>query len=307
MADRVVVLGASGMLGTDLVAELDRRSLFSLPDQARIKDASARPSAAAPDRTRPVAFVQAFDLPELDITDPGLLRAAVRGADVIVNCAAYTNVDLAESEPERAHRVNAAAVGQLGELAATSDQWVLHISTDFVFDGTLHRPYCETDPPNPLSVYGRTKLAGERELAASGCRHAILRVSWTYGRSGRNFVTKIVQRARETGRLRVVDDQVGAPTSTLELARVITDLLPARPSGLYHLTADGYVSRFDLAACIIERMGLQVDLAPCKTDDFPAPASRPRNSRLDCREIREKLGVAMEAWRAPLARYLEQL
>ena len=138
----------------------------------------------------------------------------------MINCAAYTNVDGAESQKELAHRVNGEAVGQLGRLAAERGKWVLHFSTDFVFDGELDRPYAETDAPNPINEYGRSKLAGERLLAQSGCSHCIVRLEWTYGTHGNNFVTKIIERARASGQLKVVDDQVGSPTATTEVAAV---------------------------------------------------------------------------------------
>ena len=201
--DSVAILGGKGMLGTDLASVCNRQGFD----------------------------VKVFDLPEFDITDSQQLKQAVDAAGLIVNCAAYTNVDGAESETELAYQVNAEAVGRLGAIAKESDKWVLHISTDFVFDGRLDRPYVETDPANPINTYGRTKLAGEQLLSDSGCKHCIIRVEWTYGSAGNNFVTKLIQRAKDTKILKVVDDQFGSPTATTEVAKVICKLLAKNARG----------------------------------------------------------------------------
>lgn len=276
---RVVVLGARGMLGTDLVMAC----------------------------TQAGHDVAAYDLPELDITRRDQVRRAIEGADAVVNCAAYTNVDGAESEPSLASRVNAEAVGQLGELARTAGVWVVHISTDFVFDGGLDRPYHEQDVPHPISAYGRSKWEGEQRLQQSGCEWCIVRVEWTYGRHGKNFVTKLLERARTGGELRVVDDQTGGPTATTEVARALCSLLKSRPEGLYHLANSGYVSRFGVAQFIAERLSLPNKLVPCKTRDFVMPAARPLNSRLDCRKIQAYLDAPPAPWQVPLESFLEQL
>jgi len=277
--DRVILLGARGMLGTDLAAACIQ---------------------AGHD-------VAAFDLPELDITQREPVRRAIQGADVVINCAAYTNVDRAESEPDLASRVNAEAVGQLGELARRAGAWVVHVSTDFVFDGRLDRPYHEQDVPNPISAYGRSKWEGEQRLEQSGCPCCIVRVEWTYGLHGKNFVTKLLERARTGGELRVVDDQTGAPTATTEVARALCSLLKHRPEGLYHFASSGYVTRFGVAEFIAERLSLPNKRVPCKTLDFPAPAARPLNSRFDCRKIEPYLDAPPAPWQVPLERFLEQL
>ena len=175
-------------------------------------------------------------------------------ADVVVNCAAYTNVDSAERDVQIAHAVNAEAVGRLGACAARQNKWALHFSTDFVFDGALDRPYSESDIPEPLSEYGRSKLAGEKMLEASGGPHCIVRIEWTYGRHGVNFMTKLIDRARTGESLRVVDDQVGSPTATTVVAAVACELLEQRAIGLFHLASGGYISRFGVAQFVVERM-----------------------------------------------------
>jgi dTDP-4-dehydrorhamnose reductase len=273
---RVVVLGAGGMLGGDVVA-----ACTSEPFE-----------------------VDAYDLPDFDITNPAQVEQVITSADAIINCAAYTDVDGAESHRELAHRVNAEAAGQLGRLAAASGKWVLHFSTDFVFDGRLDRPYTETDAVNPINEYGRSKLAGEQLLARSGCRHCIVRLEWTYGTHGRNFVTKIIDSAKAGGALNVVDDQVGSPTATAEVAQVACKLLDKRAEGLFHFAAAGYASRFEVARFILDQLSLSVPLSPCRSSDYPSPAQRPLNSRFDCSKIQAWLGRPIRHWQEPLADFL---
>ena len=275
----IAILGAHGMLGTDLSAIAAKRG----------------------------HAVTRLDLPDFDITRTEDLRRAVRQGDIIINCAAYTNVEKAEAEPELADKINAEAVGRLGQIAKEAGVPVLHISTDFVFDGMLDRPYVETDPANPLSAYGRSKWRGEQMLAASECRHCIVRVEWTYGRHGVNFIKKLLDAARGGKPLRVVDDQVGSPTATTEVSLAICDLLERSfPEGVFHLAADGYVSRFEMAQFMFETLAMQVNLSPCKTSDFPSAAKRPLNSRFDCGKLEAAIGRPMEHWKKMLKNYLEQ-
>jgi dTDP-4-dehydrorhamnose reductase len=226
---------------------------------------------------------------------------------VIINCAAYTNVDGAESHASLAHLVNAEAVGRLGKLAAERGTRVLHISTDFVFDGELDRPYVETDVATPVNEYGRSKLAGEQLLAESGCSHCIVRLEWTYGIHGTNFVTKLIRRAQDCGRLQVVDDQVGSPTATTVVAGAICELIEQKAEGIFHLAGAGYVSRFGIAQFVVERLGLDVEVQPCHSDTYPMPARRPLNSRFDCSKIQAILNDPLEPWQGPLGHFLRQL
>jgi dTDP-4-dehydrorhamnose reductase len=275
----VAILGGRGMLGTDLAQVCAARG-FS---------------------------VEIYDLPEFDITDVAHIRAVVGRADAILNCAAYTNVDGAQTQAELARRVNAEAVGRLGALARESRKWVLHFSTDFVFDGTLDRPYLEGDTPNPINEYGTSKLAGERFLDESRCSHCTVRIEWTYGMYGTNFAKKLVERARSGQPLKVVDDQIGSPTATTQVASVACRLLEARAEGLYHFAAAEYVSRFGMARFILDTLGMDTDLEPCKSSDYVAPASRPLNSRFDCSKIQSLLSDPIEPWQRPLERFLRQL
>ncbi len=277
--EAIAILGGKGMLGADLV-ETCRQQGFD----ARI-----------------------FDLPEFDITNAEQLKQALNTANAIVNCAAYTDVDGAESERDLAYKVNAEAVGRLGMLARKAKLWVLHISTDFVFDGKGETPYVETDPPNPINEYGRTKLVGEQLLVESGCDNCIMRIEWTYGRSGNNFVTKLMQRAEATQMLKVVDDQIGSPTATTEVAKVICKLLRRRPQDIFHFAADGHVSRYEMAKFIFSSLSMNVDVVPCKTSDYAMPAARPLNSRFNCSKIKALLNEQIEPWQGPLERFLRRL
>ncbi len=276
---KIIILGGRGMLGSDLALACREQGIKG----------------------------QVLDLPEFDITNSQQLKEAVASAETIVNCAAYTNVDGAESEYDLAYAVNAEAVGQLGNIAHNAGKWVLHISTDFVFDGKSKRPYVETDTPNPISKYGASKLAGEQLLVESRCRHCIMRVEWTYGLGGNNFVTKLVKRAKTDKKLKVVDDQIGSPTATTEVAKVICKLLQRKPDGLFHFASDGYVSRFEMAKFIFDKLNMSVDLSSCKTGDFHGAAARPLNSRFDCGKIKALLGEPIEPWQGPLERFLRQL
>jgi dTDP-4-dehydrorhamnose reductase len=280
MAEQMIaILGGRGMLGSDLAQACTQRRLN----------------------------FQVFDLPEFDITNAAHIQDVVNQAEVIINCAAYTNVDGAEAEADLAYKVNTEAVGRLGSLAKDKGRWVLHISTDFVFDGRLERPYVETDVPNPINSYGKTKLAGEQLLAKSNPEHCIIRAEWTYGRAGNNFIKKLISQAEQGKALRVVDDQVGAPTATTEVAKIICELLPKRPLGTFHFAASGYASRFEVAEFVFEKLEISANLSSCKSSDYSAPARRPLNSRLDCSKIQALLGRSIEHWQGPLGRFLENL
>jgi dTDP-4-dehydrorhamnose reductase len=251
----------------------------------------------------PLGELEAHGRAELDLRDAGRMREAVRAsnADVIVNAAAYTAVDKAESEREAAFAVNAAAPGVLAEEAKRSGALLVHYSTDYVFDGAKPAPYVEEDEPNPINVYGASKLAGERAIAASGCRYLILRTSWVYGPRGANFYLTMLRLARERPELRVVDDQVGAPTSSLAIARATAQLLRPGAHGLYHLSAAGRTSWCGFARAILGRAGIATPVVAIRTEDYPAPARRPRNSRLDCSRLRADFGVVLAPWEEGLA------
>lgn len=277
--DRIAILGGKGMLGSDLTLACQQHQIITT----------------------------VLDIPEFDITNEKHLSVALKEVDAVINCAAYTNVEKAESETKLAYKVNADAVGKLSSIAKDTGVWVLHISTDFVFDGTSDSPYVETDTPNPINVYGASKLAGEKLLVESRCRHCIMRIEWTYGSTDNNFVAKMIKRAKAGGRLKVVDDQIGSPTATTEVAEVICKLLSKRPEGLFHFASAGYVSRFEMAKFIFDNLKWQVDLSNCKTADFPMVAARPLNSRFNCGKIKALLDEPIAPWQLPLKHFLEKL
>lgn len=258
--------------------------------------------------------VVACDRQRLDLAGADALRTAVRAMapTAIVNAAAYTAVDQAEAEPDVADAINGLAPGILAEEAQRLGALLVHYSSDYVFDGSKATAYTENDSPAPLSAYGRSKLAGEQAIAASGARHLIFRTSWVYGLHGANFMKTMLRLGRERDELRVVGDQVGAPTWTRHLADVTALILARRdlpdlPNGLYHLAAAGETSWHGYAEAIFaeaQRAGL-VEKSPVvhriASADYPLPAPRPANSRLDCSRFTRDFGLALPDWRTGLA------
>lgn len=256
----------------------------------------------------------------LDITDREVVlrRIDEAGPDVIVNCGAYTKVDLAEKERERAYAVNRDGAGNLAEAANNSGSAFIHISTDFVFDGNKSTPYVETDMTNPLSVYGGSKYEGEEEIIKRLTNHVIIRTSWLYGASGNNFVKTILKYAAERDKLRVVYDQTGTPTWTEDLADAIVNIIRALGSGrkdygVYHYSNEGVASWYDFADLIIEEAGRAgADLKcrtiePILTAEYPTPAKRPAYSVLDKGKIKKTFGVSIPCWRRSLRKMLDEL
>lgn len=277
--EKIVVLGGKGMLGTDLMQALQKQNITAT----------------------------VLDLPEFDITDKEQLEESIENATVIINCAAYTNVEKAESETELAHKVNAQALGNLAATAKNTGAWVLHISTDFVFDGQSDTPYIETDPPNPINEYGKSKLAGEQLLIESECKNCIMRLEWTYGMAGNNFIKKLIAAAEQNKNLKVVDDQIGSPTATTQVAEVICKLISKKPQGLFHFASAGYVSRYGMAKFVFDKLDMSVNLTPCKSSDYKTAAQRPLNSKLNCDKIKVLLGEDIENWQKPLEDFLRRL
>jgi dTDP-4-dehydrorhamnose reductase len=248
----------------------------------------------------------ATDHAALDLADADAIARTVRAAqpDLIVNAAAYTAVDKAESEAELAMRINGVAPGVLAEEARRADALLVHFSTDYIFDGTKRSPYLETDPPNPLGVYGRTKLEGEARIRASGCRHLILRTAWVYGR-GSNFVRAIMRQAEKGAALRVVNDQVGAPTWSRDIARVAGDLLKEGAEGAFHVSAAGSASWHEVALEILRVVGRAVEVKPVSTAEYGAKAPRPAYSVLDNSKLRASGVTPIGDWRGRLAEHLK--
>jgi dTDP-4-dehydrorhamnose reductase len=253
-----------------------------------------------------------------DFTRPEEVVRVVRQADtdVVVNAVAYTAVDKAESEEALAYAINVDAVGTMAEACAARGLPLIHVSTDYVFDGEKRSPYLETDPTRPLNAYGRTKLAGERALAAANPRHVILRTSWVYSAHGGNFVKTMLRLGCERDRLTVVNDQVGCATSAADIASAILAIAGALHAGkdgfgVFHYTGAGETTWYDFARAVLDGARhwapVKADLSPIISSQFPTRAQRPRNSRLDCRKIEDVYGIRPVAWRVALGRVLNQL
>lgn len=268
----------------------------------------------------PLGRVIAPGRDELDLTTTEAIRTTIRAAApaIIVNAAAYTAVDKAESEPALATQVNAVAPAVMAEEARRIGALLVHYSTDYVFDGHKTTPYVEADATHPLSIYGSTKLAGEYAIADSGCRHLILRTSWVYSARRSNFVLTMLKLARERSELAVVADQVGSPTWARALAKSTAALLQSiaagnAATGLYHLSATGSASRHELVRRMIELAresgsgNTWASLRAAKTADFPLPAARPPYSVLDNGKIHRDFGIAMPSWDTQLREFLGEL
>jgi len=292
---KILLFGKNGQLGWEL-----QRALAPLGELVALGSDSAPPLHA-------------------DFAHPEALTATVRALrpQVIVNAAAHTAVDRCESEPERARAINAAAPAVLAREAQALGSWLLHYSSDYVFDGSGSAPWTEDAPTGPLSVYGATKLEGEQAIRASGCRHLILRTSWVYAARGGNFAKTMLRLAKERDRLTVVDDQIGAPTGAELLADVSAHALRSalqRPevSGTYHAAAGGETSWHGYAQHVIEfaraaGQPIQVAAAAIEavpTSAFPTPARRPANSRLATAKLRDTFGLTLPHWQTGVERML---
>ncbi|MEA3276114.1 MAG: dTDP-4-dehydrorhamnose reductase [Pseudomonadota bacterium] len=291
---RILLIGANGQVGWEL-----QRTLAPVGDLI-------------------AASLEGEQGPRVDLADPRSLSRLVQESapDAVVNAAAYTAVDRAESEGEQAQRINAEAPGMLGGLLRESGVPIIHYSTDFVFSGQSARPYREDDQPGPLNVYGETKLGGERALMASGANAIVFRTSWVYSLHGSNFLLTMLRLFREKDELRVVDDQVGTPTWSRMLAEVTAqvlhpllrgDLDAESLKGLYHLTGSGQTSWYGFARAILEASGATCGLLPIPSSEFRSPASRPAYSVLDNAKVGETFGLSLPDWEVSLRQCLEDM
>lgn len=293
---KILLLGKNGQLGWEL-----QRALAPLGEVTAL-DRHPHPDYCG-------------DLTQLDALGASVRRLAPQ---LIVNAAAYTAVDLAESNRQLAYRVNAEAVAVLAREAAAIDAWLVHFSTDYVFDGSGQQPWQEDDHPAPLSVYGASKLAGEQQVRASGCKHLIFRTSWVYGRRGGNFIRTMLRLGREREQLDVVDDQIGAPTAAELIADVSAHAARSALSdrslgGTYHLAASGETSWHAYASHVLERARrashhLAVrSIRAVPSSSYPTAAQRPLNSRLDTQKLCSSFGLYLPDWRRGVDRLLDEI
>lgn len=278
MAPRFLVLGASGMVGRAWARLLTARGIDH----------------------------RALSRADFDLTNEGHLAQVAPGVEVVVNCAAYTQVDQAETDVAAANRANGEAVGALGERCAAVGARLIHYSTDYVFDGKGTVPYPVDAPTSPVNAYGASKLLGEKLLKESGARSLLVRTSWVYAPEGKNFVLTIAQLLKTKPELRVVDDQHGRPTSADELALSSFRLAEKADAGTFHLTDGGMCSWFDFANEIKRQLGVDTRLLPCASSEYPRPATRPAYSVLDLSQSEALLGPLLP-WTDALAKVMAKL
>ncbi|MGB4657760.1 MAG: dTDP-4-dehydrorhamnose reductase [Mobilitalea sp.] len=285
---RIMFTGAAGQLGLALYHLLNDQEEYELL------------------RTDAVASADGL-IKSLDITDEVAVTAYIEKEkpEIIINCAAITAVDLCEVEQEKAYRINALGPKYLAISAAKVDAKLIHISTDYVFDGQGFVPLSEDAIPNPTSVYGKTKNAGDEFVKEYCSKYFILRTAWVYG-EGKNFVKTMLALAEKNTKVRVVSDQFGTPTSALELARVIIYLMETESFGVYHATCEGSASWYDFAVTIFEAAGKKVEVEAISTADYPTPAARPMYSVLDNKALRERHGYYMKDWKEAFKEYMEE-
>ncbi len=281
---KILVIGSDGMLGQDVVSEFqsDHELICST-----IHGAGATIK---------------LDITSLEDTVAVVEQSA---ADLVVNCAAYTAVDKCETERDLALKINGGGAGNIAVACAQQGRRLFHISTDYVFDGEKDSPYVEDDLPCPRSVYGETKLAGESAVMAAGGEWYMGRIQWLYGAGGPNFAETILRLANEKSSLKVVDDQIGCPTWTVEVARCMRRIVEEGELGLYHMTAKGATTWYGFTKAILAAAGKEgYPVEPCTTDEFPRPAHRPRNSALRNRHLEQTIGDTMLPWNDVVEDYL---
>ncbi len=285
----ILIAGAKGQLGIELMRQCPEKGFSPFP----------------------------VDLPEVDITSPDPVRAAIRdaGASLVINCAAYTQVDMAESQDMLAFKVNSLGPAIIAHVCTEAKIPLIHISTDFVFDGSQKTPYQETDPISPMSVYGKSKAVGEAVVERILTRHIIVRTAWLYAFQGQNFVRAILRLGSERDTVRVVSDQFGSPTCAADLAEAILTLAEAIRTqgeiawGTYHYCGKGVISWHEFAQAILDIAKAYIPLRttrvdPITTDQYPTPAKRPAYSALDCEKIQNRFGIVPKPWRQSLEKTL---
>ena len=278
---KILVTGVRGQLGHDVVEELTRRGIDAV----------------------------GVDIEEMDVTDKDSVDSVVRGAapDAVIHCAAYTAVDAAEENEELCRRVNADGPRNIAGVCRELDIKMLQVSTDYVFDGRGDNFWRPEDECHPQSVYGQTKYEGELAVQNTLEKYFIVRIAWSFGVNGKNFVKTMLNLAKTHDTIRVVDDQVGSPTYTFDLARLLVDMVLTDRYGIYHATNEGICSWYDFACAIFEEAGVDVKGIPGSTEEYAAKAPRPANSRLDKEKLTENGFEKLPPWRDALKRFLLQL
>lgn len=282
---KILVTGSLGQLGREIMRQsTDSEHEYIFTDvQTPGQDACVRP---------------------LDITDErSVMETVTSDIDVIINCAAYTDVGRAESDADAAFKVNALAVKNLAAAALKADALLIHISTDYVFDGMANRPYGEEAPATPCNVYGKSKLAGEEAVVGSGCRHMIFRTSWLYSNTGRNFFLTMAELMADKPSVKVVMDQVGTPTYAYDLAEFICGVIEAGDldkTGVYNYSNEGVCSWYDFAQEICMQFGYTCKVEPCMSEEYPSPAQRPHYSVMDKTKVKKTFGIEIPHWKESL-------
>ena len=278
---KVLVTGAKGQLGTDLMNELAKRGIEGI----------------------------GVDVQEMDITDAKACRRVIKnsGADAVIHCAAYTAVDAAEDNVDLCRRINGEGTRNVAQACKEADTKLMYISTDYVFDGQGTRPWEPDDERHPLNVYGQTKYEGELAVEELSDKYFIVRIAWVFGVAGKNSIKTMLRLGKERGAVSVVDDQIGSPTYTYDLARLLVDMIQTDKYGRYHATNEGLCSWYEFAKEIFRQAGMDVPVTPVSSDQFPAKAARPSNSRLSKEKLSENGFERLPAWQDALGRFLKEI
>ncbi len=290
---KIVVIGCNGQLGTEIMKCFERRST----------------EIGVPSVLNYMNDIKGIDVDELDISDLSAVTDffAAEKCDAIINSAAFTNVDKCETDMDTAFKVNALGARNIAMAAERFGAKIIHMSTDYVFDGNGLKPYAEYDICSPQSIYGKSKLLGEDYVRQFSTKHFIVRTAWLYGHYGGNFVKTIMHAAREKGRLNVVNDQRGNPTNAADLAHHILKLVSTDEYGLYHATGTGECSWFDFANRIVSLAGIDAVISPCTTEEYPRPAKRPAYSSLDNMMLRATVGDEFRHWEIALEAFIKNI
>ena len=278
---KVLVTGVKGQLGYDVVRELEKRQIEAV----------------------------GVDVEEMDITDAAQVETVIRNVnpDAVIHCAAYTAVDAAEDNEELCRRVNAQGTENVAKVCQEMDLKMMYISTDYVFDGQGTRPWEPDDERDPLNVYGQTKYEGELAVEKYVEKFFIVRIAWVFGVNGKNFIKTLLNLGKTHDKLTVVNDQTGSPTYTYDLARLLADMIQTDKYGRYHATNEGICTWYEFACEIFRQAGMDVEVAPVTSDEYPAKAKRPANSRMSKKKLDENGFERLPSWQDALKRYLKEI